>query len=524
MPTPLKKILQGYSEQDLESFARDKIDDFEHLRLPKSVLIDELYSLFTDASYLKEKLAFRAPPSYDILHVLLNSKGYEHEINDFKNKVLKKTDELVTRTETEDRIGSGENYDLYVRMLRTAWHNDDEIKQNEADLLETLRSELSITFEEHFILEHHQDIKDLWDHGSPFKRERNHLLQSGILFTGQEENKYVVPEEIAHQVLDLWGIELDHEDYSRLLDYFKKSELSLILEKFGLHISGTKDVKIDRIIENHIPVSSALEILKKTHIREVCKKVGCKSSGSKSQIIDHLIQYVQYDRDLESEEDTEDQVTLPVEEKDLEKKEFENLFQSFNSSQIYEVLSEIPTKPVYGTKDERIERLWQCTLSEKSLLEMITKDVLREACEEFNLPVSGTKNELISRLIDHQKEIDVEESESQSEVPQDQSDGQDGEVDYSEIPNFDRVVENFSFLNTQQQAMLASLIEFESISEQEIDRIVARYDLPWIFPNQEMEQLMKTLQENGYEIIKKNEVEDHNWYKIKKAEELSWAQ
>lgn len=520
MPTSLRTVLDSFPEQDLEKLARDKIDDFEHLRLPKSVLIEELFNLLTSPSYIHDQMAFRSPPSFEILSVLLNSKGYSCDIQGFRSKVLETTDTLIEKTKTLDLQQSKRGLGLYLKVLETAWQNENYIQRAEAKLLETLREELGIIFIEHFILEHHPLIRGFWDGGNPFQRERNHLLHAGIIYINEEENQYVLPEEIAYKALRLWEIDLDNYDYTRLLNYLTKSDLKQVLRDFDYPVSGSKDELVRRIVENHIPPHVAMDILPKPSSKRVCEAVDAKVSGAKDTVINRLINYFRYDRDLLTEEEEQDtEPELVEEEKALSEDNFTNLFLCFTSNELYEILSQIPSLVVYGTKKEKIERLWKSHLSERSLLNLLTRREIQEACRSNNLHVSGRKEELIDRLLDHYLSKNARK-DSLDETEKDVKQRESKKPDKTEIPNYALIHQKFDFLNEDQRIILASLLNFGSLSEAEIDRIVSRYDLSWMFYKPEMKELIRSLEEQGFTGIEIHSKENQNWYSLQPGKEF----
>lgn len=524
MPTILRDLLSTYSEQDLEKLAKDKIEDFEHLRLPKSVLIEELSNLLTSPSYIYETIAFRSPPTFEILTSLLNSPGYEAPIHGFRKTILERTKEYIDKAESGEFLNKGAGYALYVKMLHTAWESEGTVERNEACLLETLREELGLTFKEHCILEHHPRISAYWNTGNPFQRERNHLLQSGIVYVHEQNDTYVLPEEIAYQILTLWEVELDDYDYERLLSHLTKDPLSTVLDHFNLKISGTKEDLIQRIIENHIPARKALDLMQKEDLSDVCKSIGCKSSGVKQEIIDRLINKFRYDFDLESEEETNPVEEIVEEEKQLNEQDFKILFNVFTANELQHLLSQIPTLVTYGIKEEKINRLWSGPYSEQSLLELLNKREIQAACKEFGLPVSGRKEDLIERVIDYFQRVNINYMGIEEELSQENKPGNlvdepvksnGSSPQFNEIPHLDQVKREFPFLDYNQQIILASLIEFKSLNEQDIDRIVARYNLGWLFFKPEMNRLMGLLKENGKELIEQHSFEETDRYDLR---------
>ena len=100
---------------------------------------------------------------------------------------------------------------MYINVLKNAWESDNEIDRSEAQLLEALRYELGIWTREHLLLEHHPDVRKLWDNPNAYVSARNHLLITGIVLT--YENNYVIADEVAIQIKRSWGIDLEKDSY-----------------------------------------------------------------------------------------------------------------------------------------------------------------------------------------------------------------------------------------------------------------------------------------------------------------------
>ena len=59
----ITKILDGYSDEALDQLATDKIEEISNLRLPRSVLIQEIANALSSLSYVANALAPTRPPT-----------------------------------------------------------------------------------------------------------------------------------------------------------------------------------------------------------------------------------------------------------------------------------------------------------------------------------------------------------------------------------------------------------------------------------------------------------------------------
>jgi hypothetical protein len=90
---------------------------------------------------------------------------------------------MTKRAQTSKELSAQKNYQLYVNVLKNAWESDNKIDRSEALLLEALRNELGIWTNEHLLLEHHPDVRQLWDVPGAYISARNHLLLTGLVLT-----------------------------------------------------------------------------------------------------------------------------------------------------------------------------------------------------------------------------------------------------------------------------------------------------------------------------------------------------
>jgi len=210
----LEKIVEKYDNALLDQISADKIDEAISLRLPQSVIIQEIVSALSSQSYISGKLLYAKPPTFAIVNLVLQSNGFAIEAADFQQKVLQYVREL-SRTASQNSKRPDHNPQLYIKILRKAYENDGLIDKNEAQILELVKSELGIWDREHFVYMHDESILDLWNIENEYYTARNRLLATGILLT--HEDKYLIAEEVAPQIRKVFGIEIMDDAYRRLL-------------------------------------------------------------------------------------------------------------------------------------------------------------------------------------------------------------------------------------------------------------------------------------------------------------------
>ena len=140
----LMEILEKYSDPAIDQLASDKVDESANLRLPRSVILQEIQAALSSLSYVASSLAPSRPPTYEFIKLILDSPGHMLPVEGFQEKVMSITKEMTKRAETGKGLSSEKNYQLYINVLKNAWESGNEIDRSEAQLLESLRTELGI--------------------------------------------------------------------------------------------------------------------------------------------------------------------------------------------------------------------------------------------------------------------------------------------------------------------------------------------------------------------------------------------
>ena len=136
----LNEILEKYSDQAIDQLATDKVDEAANLRLPRSVIIQEIQAALSSLSYVASALAPSRPPTYAFLKLLLHAPNHLQPVEGFQEKVISATKEMSQRAQSGRGLSVEKNYQLYINVLKNAWESDNEIDRSEAQLLKTLRN------------------------------------------------------------------------------------------------------------------------------------------------------------------------------------------------------------------------------------------------------------------------------------------------------------------------------------------------------------------------------------------------
>ena len=285
-------ILNFYKRSDLNRLAKNKIANYAGL--PVNILRDELSNALTTYDYVKRNIQFRKPPGYTILDITVRQNKYSVPIQKIKSLVQKEISNVIEEAKSGDGLKEDKQYDLYGKMLKTAWDYQEDLLPPEANLLTALREYLDITLAEHRLLE--ARLPNFKFSENSFKREIEHFANAGIIFTYGPS--YIVPGEIVERIKEVWGIELDPDAYQRLLDYLTNSQLSSALAKLHLAKGGSKQVRIKRILDKGIDPSKFLGSLTVNDLTIIARHAKCPHKARKDELIPTIVSHVKRGEDI----------------------------------------------------------------------------------------------------------------------------------------------------------------------------------------------------------------------------------
>ena len=144
-------VLTTYKRSDLNRLAKDKIANY--VGLPVDILRDELCKVLTIYDHIKRNIQFRKPPGYTILDIILNQQDNSVPIQEIKSIVQEEIKNVINEAKKGEGLKEEKQYDLYRKMLKTAWDFQEDLLPPEANLLNALREYLNITRSEHRLLE-----------------------------------------------------------------------------------------------------------------------------------------------------------------------------------------------------------------------------------------------------------------------------------------------------------------------------------------------------------------------------------
>jgi len=418
-------------------------------------------------------------------------------VQDFRKKVSEETEKMINLANDIISGNKKKQYELYLKMLYTAWESELSIDVSEEALLRALRYELHLTYMEHIVLMHHPDLRSLWDHDGAYEKERNYLLGRGIILS--TEIDYLIAEEIAPVIRSAWQIELIENQYRRLLNYVSIEELYNLLKLNRLPVAGNKQDKISTIFSSLITPGSLLGQIKITKLQKLCKNIGCAIYGTKEEVIDRILGYVSMDCDLEEKLPEEFEEEIIKEVKELNENSFKQLMLSLSFSELYQICSHLRNVKSSGKKDVKIKNLWNSPYSERTMLKLLRNQELSEICARLGLHRSGNKHDLIERLIDFARsdkktgEEIINEQEPEVHVIDD-SDVNTGNSLIDDLVEYSNISKMYPELADDEKIVLSFLVEMKSLNESEIDRMISSYGLNWFLPKAHMKELKDNLE------------------------------
>ncbi len=392
-------VLATYKRSDLNRLAKDKIANY--VGLPVDILRDELCKVLTTYDHIKRKIQFRKPPGYTILDIIVNRQDCSVPIQEIKSIVQEEMKNVIEEARSGEGLNEEKQYNLYAKMLKTAWDYQEDLLPPEANLLSALREYLNITRIEHRLLEARLEVFKF--NQASFSREIEHFAWEGIIFT--HESNYVIPDETVERIKEVWGIELDLEPYKRLLSYLTSPQLYSGLGRLELTKSGSLETRINRVLEKGVKPSDLLNTLTVSDLFKVADKSKCPRKYRKDELIPTIISHVKRGKDIEIPE-TPKKLTISQEPRSVTYEAYKEALSMFSNPQLYHVLSK-KNLMVSGTKNQRVERIVNSIFALPSILDSLRTNELTNLCRLYELPPYGKKEDLVERIIHYFRNYQV---------------------------------------------------------------------------------------------------------------------
>lgn len=389
----LADLLVELETEDLERLAHEHARADE--QLSRVQLITTIEGVLRSYRFLQEFLLNRLPPAFALITLLLDAEEYSLSTSGFRDLVMAETQRLCDAVDTRDILAREDQLRVYRRCLYQARSNDLLIDSSEAALLSVLRQEMEISQVEHFLLEHHRDLREFWGQDEAFMRELNGLRSAGLVYV--RDGKTFIPEDLAPVIRNVLGLDMSSVAARRLYGHLSNQDLHEILAAVHAPTSGSKDERVDRLIAHMVQPHVALRVraIGLEKLREICREIGASVSGVKEELVNRIVAHIGSGRDIRREPEPPAPVYEP---RRLDEEQFRTLFSQLRGTELAAMLGEFELRR-WGTKEAQVATLWDSRRSEEKLLNVLSSADIEDLLRRLQMKTSGSKAERIERAI-----------------------------------------------------------------------------------------------------------------------------
>lgn len=390
----LAHLLADTSTEELERLSHEHARADEDLSRPQ--LLDTIEGVLRSFRFVQEFLLNRQPPTFAIITLLLDAPDFSLPTTGFKDAVLAETSRIAAAIDSGEILKRAEQLRVYRRVLYQARSNDMRIDPSESAILGVLRQELEVAQVEHFLIEHHADLREFWQQEGAFTREIHALRSAGLVFV--REGQTLLPEDLAPVVRQVLGIDMPREAARRLLTRLSNQELHQALSELGAPTSGSKDERIERLIAHMAQPRVILRRVGLDTLKEICRDIGAVVSGAKHDLVARIVAHVAAGRDIAREPEPP---AAPVQEpRRLDEVRFGLLFSRLRGLELGGILSEFDLRRT-GTREVQVRTAWESHRAESTLLACLSNLELEGVLRRLELKPGGSKSDRVERLIEH---------------------------------------------------------------------------------------------------------------------------
>jgi hypothetical protein len=398
----LSDLLAETDQNALERLALEHARTDEHLS--RAHLLATIEGVLRSHRFLQEFLLNRQPPTFAIITLLLDAAEHALPMHGFKETVLAETARLCRVVDSREILARDDQLRVYRKVLYQARSNDRQIEVAEAAILGVLRQELGIAQVEHFLIEHHAELREFWQQDEAFERELNSLRSAGLVYV--RDGRTLLPDDLTQVIRHVLGVDMPASSARRLYGYLSNQELYEALAATEAPTSGSKDERIERLVAHMTQPREILRLrsIGMERLREVCRDIGAKVSGSKEDVVDRIVAHVAAGRDVLREPEPPPPVKEP---RRLDEERFAFLFARLRGHELALILGALELRR-WGTKELQIRILWEAHRSEETLLNALSSADLEVFLRRMDLKTSGSKADRIDRAIDHFANVAIE--------------------------------------------------------------------------------------------------------------------
>jgi hypothetical protein len=391
----LADLLAETSLDDLERLAHEHARADDQLSRPQ--LLGTIEGVLRSHRFLQEFLLNRQPPTFAIITLLLDAPEFALPMSGFREAVLAETARLCHAIDAKEILARDDQLRVYRKVLYQARANDLLIDGSETAMLGVLRQELEIPQVEHFLIEHHADLREFWKQDQAFVRELHALRSAGLVYV--RDGKTLLPEDLGQVIRNVLGVDMSATSARRLYGYLSNHELHEALAAIDAPTSGSKEERIERLLAHMTQprVILRLRAVGLERLREICRSIGANVSGAKDDLVDRIVVHVAAGRDIRREPEPPPPIQEP---RRLDEERFGLLFARLRGYELVAVLGQFELRRS-GAKDAQVRALWEAHRSEETLLAALGSSDLEGLLRRLELKTSGSKADRIQRLIEH---------------------------------------------------------------------------------------------------------------------------
>lgn len=391
----LASLLAQLSAEQIERLATEHLRTEEQLSRP--AICSLLEGVLRSFRFLQDFLFNRQPPTFSIVTALLEAPENRLPCSGFRELVLDNTARICKLVASKEILGRDDQLRVYRRVLYVARQSDMAIDASESTILSVLRSELAVSQLEHFLLEHHAELREFWVPEGGYTREMQVLQSAGIVFLHADH--YLLAEDMAPLLSQAIGMDMPSNGAKRLFELLSNEELYEALAHIDAKTSGTKEERATRLVLNRVQPRLVLSGLGLDSLRDICRAIGVPASGSKEDLTERTIRHFAAGLDLVPPQ--EPPAPRQPEQRALDEHRFKSLFESLRGGELTHVLEGFPDLRQSGSKEVRAATLWDAQISELTLLSALKGHELEDVLYRLGLKLAGAKRERIERLIRH---------------------------------------------------------------------------------------------------------------------------
>lgn len=305
----LKRVANAYVI-DFKSLSKEELEEALIKTAPQYSHRENVEKTLNDCMY-HENRNLRTITPILIKHILMNKDDSKFESKKLNEEVIKFEQQVVNRS-NEFSISKNhprkDELELFSFILDVAWESEDLISVDEKNLIVKIQKKLGISEDEYMILESQlgkfPKKKNIIHSNEEIDGVKRELQRMGVLFKIRIDDGIdfdVIPQEIVVTLREIYGIEIKKQGYLKLIENKRlrsKDYLSDIVVRSGINVSKYLKVsELKEIIVNNIKPSillggfGARDGLSNDVIYDWVKDLGLPVAGTKDQRIQRIIEF-----------------------------------------------------------------------------------------------------------------------------------------------------------------------------------------------------------------------------------------